>query len=56
MQKRDMPDEGLDDELIARELEEQMFLLGLIVDGLAVRRAGLIYRLPLCHDFGNLHS
>lgn len=36
--------------LIKRETDGLAYWCGLVADGLAVRYAGLIYRLPLCHD------
>lgn len=64
---RMFPDEGLKapvksfDEtfsgadMIAREMDAIILSARLVADGMAVRAHGLIYRLPLCHDFGDIH-
>jgi hypothetical protein len=37
-------------EHIKKESDHVLWLLDMITAGLAVRRAGLIWMLPLCHD------
>ena len=37
-------------EHVRREVDDAMHCLSMIDAGLAVRRAGLIWFLPLCHD------
>jgi hypothetical protein len=36
--------------MVDRELQSVLWELAMLEAGLCVRRAGLIWRLPLCHD------
>lgn len=51
--KRKFEDTFSVDDILRREFEEQLFAAQLVADGIAIRAHGMIYRLPLCHDFGN---
>jgi hypothetical protein len=46
----DLPPGPEFDAAVARELRELEYQLDMLSAGLAVRYAGLIYFLPLCHD------
>jgi hypothetical protein len=49
---RDPRNRGDEYARVRADMEQTMFFMALVQDGIAVRHAGLIYRLPLCHDFG----